>query len=183
MLFNGGRRVGSIGSLQELRLRCVCDQHTGCWHLRDSLGQPIRGGDGKPYVVRVDGYGRMTATRASWVLAGRDLPPQSDIVVARACDSGDCVRPEHLRLIRRTTLGRRVGLARERMSEAQSRALRECSQRRVVVTPELAAWLVESRQVAADAAHGLGVSRDHANQIRRERRRRLNSVWALGAQC
>lgn len=179
-----GTYLGGIRSIQDLRARCVIDGDCDCWHLLKTDGSPL------PEKCRqniwVHGVGYMTAMRAAWHLSGQKKPIKRGLVMQRACDSFDCVNPDHLRWGSRHTLARLLtergvfNSAARRASIAKFAAARPQA---TVVTPELRIWLAESQQTGAEAAHGLGVSKGRADVLRRQMRQRPNSVftWAASA--
>ena len=101
-----GTYLGSIRCLETLRERCVMDKDGDCWHLRTARGRPLQ--KGLIQRIFVHGHGHCTATRGAWVLAGRPLPTQKNMVIFRTCEQYDCVNPEHLKAGSRRTLTRQM---------------------------------------------------------------------------
>jgi len=181
MAHDHGAYLGGVRDVESMRQRCVCDEHTGCWHMRSARGRNLVG---KRQIVWVHGVGAMTVTRAMWLFAHGEAPP-ANRVVARKCESQDCVRPEHLALMPRKALVR-VQVKRGSFDTPKAReSRRRAGERRRVVTAELRVWLIESTQSGVQAAHGLGITQARANLIRQEARQRLPSaacsVFAYGA--
>ena len=91
-----GADLGGIRTLEDLRVRCVMDEETGCWHWRMSMSQ------GRPRVhimhpVSHEGV-NMRGRRAALVLAtGQDLPPLHFAFARLCCTSDDCCNPDHAR--------------------------------------------------------------------------------------
>jgi predicted XRE-type DNA-binding protein len=164
-----------------MRLRCVCDDDSGCWHLRSARGRPLVG---RRQIVWVHGRGTMTPMRAMWLFATGEEAPQ-DKVVARKCDSRDCVNPEHLQVIKRQALVRRQHKQGIFNTPQHREAARRTAIARRVITEELRRWIVESSQSGVAVAHALGVTQSRVNAIRQHMRQRLlqaaPSVFAFGA--
>lgn len=83
-----------IYTLEDVRLRCVIDDITGCWRWRYSSNAC-----GIPHChvpAGVLGPKRMScsARRAAWALAGKRLP--DGCAIYPACGHADCVNPTHL---------------------------------------------------------------------------------------
>jgi hypothetical protein len=177
-----GAYLGGIRCLKTLRERCVMDKDGDCWHLRTARGRPMP--TVGVYQFWVHGLGHCTATRGAWFLSGRPMPTHRGVIIFRSCESYDCVNPDHLRSgIRRSLMRHLVDVGRFE-SEARRAALETFKSSRPqaqIVTPELKAWLMESRQSGPDVAHALGVTPSRANNIRREMRKRPASVFNLGA--
>jgi hypothetical protein len=177
-----GTYLGSIRCLETLRERCVMDKDGDCWHLRTARGRPMQ--KGLIQRVFVFGHGHCTATRAAWVLAGRPLPTQKNMVIFRACEQYDCVNPAHLKAGTRRTLTRQMIDTKRFDTEARRAAQQKFFASRPMatkVTPELKVWLIESTQSGVEVAHGLGVTQGRANALRAEARKRPASVFNLGA--
>lgn len=172
-----GAHLDGVNSVESLRWRCVCDAHTGCWHLRTANGKAIGEGEHGRLRVWVYGHGKMTATRAAWMLQHGKMPAPG-LVVRRTCDSHDCANPAHMAAVTRATLAKRNAIRPGEANAAQLAALRARAERVRKITPELKLWLVESAQSTYDAAHGLGVSQSVAAAHRRAYV--PASVFALG---
>ena len=175
-----GTNLGSICSVETMRLRCVCDAHSGCWHLRKANGGPMPRGH---QTVWIYGGRYMTPTRAMWELV-RGKPVPKGRIVWRKCDSYDCVNPKHLRIGSKRDEVRFNAKRGAFSSTAQIAAVRAAALANRKITTELRQWLVESPQTGVDAAHGLGISQGRANAIRQEMRRRVmtsaSSIFAVG---
>ena len=106
-----GTYLGGIRNLDDLRLRCVVDEDTGCWHWRLSKC------DGVPKVhVTHPALPRpghiMRGRRAALLLArGRDLPAGHVAYARLTCQSADCVNPSHCQSGDRHAHGRQFGHA------------------------------------------------------------------------
>ncbi len=174
-----GKHLDGVNNLEALRWRCVCDEHTGCWHYRTARGRAIERGERQHQRLQVwvYGQGKMTVTRAAYLLQHGKLPQQG-LVVVRTCESHDCANPAHMRVVSRATNAKRQGVAPGEATPAQLAALRARAERVRKLTPELRQWLVESGQSTYDAAHGLGISQSVAAYHRRTYV--PASVFALG---
>lgn len=159
-----GANIGGISNIEGLRMRCFCDEHSGCWHLRTARGRPMP--TARVQRVWVHGVGHVTATRGAWLLHSGQTPPKRH-VVARKCDSYDCVNPEHLGCISRATHSRKTAPKKGESTPAQRAALAIAVERQRKLTPELRQWLMESQQSSAAAAHGLGIASSRAAELRR----------------
>ena len=176
-----GTKLDGLDSVEAMRLRCVCDRHTGCWHLRTARGKPIpRGGR---QIVFIHGGGTATSTRAMWAFhTGKPAP--EDKIVARKCDSHDCVNPEHLTLTTRQALVKRQVKRGDFSTPQHIHNAQRAAEARRVLTSELRVWILESTQSGKAVAAALGVSQSRVNLLRQEARKRLpvaaSSVFAYG---
>jgi len=174
-----GAHVDGIDSLEALRLRCVCDSDSGCWHLRTARGRLMP--RDRVHRVWVFGRGAMTATRAAWMLAGKPEPARRQVVYRSGCDSFDCVAPEHLRCGSRKQ-AMQAAFRLEKFETAPRReAVRVLGKARQVITAELRLWLVESSQRGPAVAHALGVSLSRVRAIRREANKTRSMGFAFSA--
>lgn len=162
-----GDYLGSVRDLETLRDRCVVDAF-GCWHLRTARGRPMP--QGTRHQIHVYGHaGRLSATRAAWMFAGKPTPGPGEIVV-RACGSYDCVNPDHLTVrtraehmrITQDRLGplwhslHRIGTIRAMQQKHPSRKL----------TPEIAREIRMSDEPCSVLAERYGISKSRAIAIR-----------------
>lgn len=85
-----------IGSVDDVRARCVVDAVTRCW-----LWQGAKCRDGTPRVHTLDlarmDKRTMTGPQAMWQLAHGEPPPPGRLVY-RACGCVACLNPAHMRL-------------------------------------------------------------------------------------
>ena len=89
-----GDYLGGIRTVEDLRIRCVVDAETECWHWRLAMVQ----GSPKVHFVAPDGSGRRTmcGRRAALYLhRGIDIPRGHVAFAKLMCRSADCVNPEH----------------------------------------------------------------------------------------
>jgi hypothetical protein len=164
---------GTLACLETLRMRCVCDDVDGCWHLRTARGRPLP--DDSRHVVWVAREGHMTATRAAWLFAkGKHAP--KDWLIVRRCDSYDCVNPKHLRAVTRPKHGALLRKRGRTKTTAKTIAAKLNGLKRSRLTPELRRWMVESEQPSHAVAHALGVVTSHVINLRR--RAREGQLWA-----
>jgi hypothetical protein len=178
MTHKHGAHIGGVRTAEDLRLRCYCDEEAGCWHFRMASGKKPT----KNPQVWLYGGKTMTVQRAMWELARG--PIKDGYVVSRACDSGDCINPKHLRCrTRAQTVADHKKRGKFKVPSKQ-RAARNTAAKRSALTPELRLWLLESPQTGVDAAHALGISQARANEIRAQTRKRhakaAPSIFALG---
>lgn len=160
-----GAYLGSVRSVEDLRGRCVCDAHTGCWQLRTARGRVMR--EDRTPVLWVFGHGKLSSARAAYFLANGRMP-QHKMIAYRTCDTRDCVNPAHIKATPRAVYARKhIAIRPGEASVAQREALRRGYSKRMVLTPELKAWLIESSQSHGAAAHGIGICASRVSQIRR----------------
>lgn len=83
-------------TLEDLRQRCFVDDITGCWIWRGAHRRKL------PRVRVGAGVGglseptrNMSAMRAAWLLAGKEVAPGQNVYHAH-CDNRSCVNPAHL---------------------------------------------------------------------------------------
>lgn len=174
-----GSNIGGAASVEDVRLRCVCDAETDCWHLRTAHGrkQPRD----RVHRLWVHGVGHMTATRAVWLLAHGKLP-QPHLRVRRSCESYDCVNPEHLECVTKSRHSRSLA---HHLTPRRLAVLRATVDKQRKLTGETLQWLLESTQSGAAVAHALGITQSRANALRARARKRAvraaPSVFAFGA--
>lgn len=161
-----GTYLGSVRNLEDLRCRCVMDQDTQCWHLKTARGRAMpRGRESFP--VNVYQRGKIPATRVAWEF-GRGKAPAAGSVVWRACKSYDCVNPKHLRNGSRQDFvawQTKKGVQRSILHRLKTQAIVR-ARPNVKLTEELAQWVRESPQSAANAAHALAVPKSKVIAIR-----------------
>lgn len=167
MNHNKGARLSAVHDADTLRMRCVCDAATGCWHFRKADGKPYRRGERMR--LWIFGGTFSTPLRAMWAFtSGKPVPASR--TVYRRCDSFDCINPDHLRCSTKTQAVR-YSVARNGVSEASVAGLRAAAARRTKITPELRTWALESTQ-------------SRLNAIRKQAHQRLptaaSSVFAMG---
>jgi len=155
-----GTHLGGIRDLDDLRLRCVVDDDTGCWHWRLSKC------DGVPKVhVTHPALPRpghiMRGRRAALLLArGRDLPAGHVAYARLSCTSKDCVNPAHCQSGDRHAHGRYLtqsGKVKGLLSKRKaSRAMWDKRGRKV--TPEVRAHILASDATTYALAKELNLS-------------------------
>ena len=93
------KREDGVRTLEDLRIRCVIDSETGCWLWRgaftrssDRRGQPTS----RVWLPDApDGMAKTgTATRAAWLLSGRELEA-GHVVWRSRCTNSACINPGH----------------------------------------------------------------------------------------
>lgn len=174
-----GTNIGGIVTIEDVRQRCVIDDHTGCWHCRQANGrvQPR----GVRQVIWVHGRGRVSLPRGIWELHRNRRMPRGWRAF-RTCDSYDCANPEHIKGGNGEAFGKVLKAKGEFKADPKRRDnARKAAESRRVVTAELLAWLLESPQSGSAAAHGLGITQSRANCLRAQARARPSSVFQLGA--
>lgn len=179
-----GAYLGSVRCIDSLRESCVIGLE-GCWHLRSPRGKPMPAA-GSVHQVWVHGLGKISATKASWLLK-HGKTPAAGLIVYRACDSYDCVNPSHLRCGTRQQWGEHLTATGRLKGGARSLASnREAARSRRKLTDEQANLIRTSDESARVMAARFGMSITTINDIRRGRRYRVvvsgASVFALGAK-
>ena len=159
-----GKRLHGVHTLQALKMRCVCDDETGCWRWRGA----VAGGRHTGGVVWLPLEGRVTTTmRAAWLLGRGKLPEKH--TVWRTCRSSDCCNPAHMRAGTKAQWGEW-----QRMSgHLRGRPERKSINRRIKVesgqthlTMEIAAWVRESPQTGREVAHAIAATEQTVSKIR-----------------
>ena len=160
MAHQHGAHLGGIRTLEDLRLRCVVDDVTGCWHWRLSkcAGVP------KVHVTHpaLPRPGHiMRGRRAALLLArGRDLPKGHVAYARLTCTSPDCVNPAHCQSGTRDDHGRYLsqsGRVKGLLSKVKSsRAMWDRRGRKV--TPEIRTHILSSDASTYALARELNLS-------------------------
>lgn len=170
-------------TIGQIRLRCYCDPDTACWHFRTAGGKSMRR-DGKRQAIWVTGRGAVPITRAAWE-ARHQKPVPEGWIAFRTCKSYDCANPAHIKAAPRKVMGDLYA----RRGDFKGQGLRIVANRRnasrkMIVPPELRAWIVESSQTHAAIAHGMGCSECLVRRVRKAAKNRLTlcapSIFAIG---
>lgn len=175
-----GAYLGGVRSVADVRLRCVLDADSGCWHLRTGHGkpQPL----GRVQRIWVHGRGSVSATRAVWELAHEAPLPRGRRAV-RVCGSYDCANPEHIRALSHADAQRRiVGKWHEMTPRRRANLERIQRSRRKFTSQQVLEVRLGTESVAA-LARKWGVSRTALQAIRDGKTYRdpVSSVWRLAA--
>lgn len=191
--------AGGVRTLEDLRLRCVIDEETGCWLWQQAVA--TAGGGTTPIVHLPDnvlpGVGRRStipAARAAWLLSGRKLQP-GHVVWRQLCTGGRCINPAHCRagtksdgLAAVAATGRNRGKPERAVINAKSRA----SLAKPVELVRQAEALFAAGKLQKDVRATLGISQKTAAAIRlgrhphssgRNRVLRGASVFTLGVSA
>jgi hypothetical protein len=89
-----GQYLGGIRNIDDLKMRCLIDDETDCWHWR--LGKTK--GKYPKISFKISGEAQSrTGVRAVFVLLGRDVP-DGYTVYHYKCHSIDCLNPAHLKM-------------------------------------------------------------------------------------
>lgn len=151
-----------------LTLRMIhsrCDELGDCllWTGATSKGQPRCSHNGKPISLRRLVYAQQ-----------REVPVEkipATLVCVPSCENEACLRPAHLVLRSKKThqqiLAKRGVYSAPDVMAKRAKACREGVNAKL--TEELAKWARESGQTAAEAAFGLGVSKQNIHLIRQGR--------------
>lgn len=166
------KRQDGVRTLEDLRIRCVIDAETGCWLWRGAMS---RGERGQP-TTRVwlppqpgTAARTMTAPRAAWLLAGKQLQP-GHVVWRKHCTRGDCINPHHGAAGTRPQMhaaivasGRLRGDPRRAAINARNRA----STLLPVETVRRAERMYAAGAMQKEVRAALGISANSAAQIRK----------------
>jgi hypothetical protein len=179
-----GAYLGSVRCIDSLRDSCVIGLG-GCWHLRSPRGKPMTIA-AACHQVWVHGIGKISATKAAWLLK-HGKSPAAGLIVFRACESYDCVNPSHLRCGTRQECGEHLTATGRLKGKSRSLAAnRQGARSRRKLTDEQASLIRSSDESARVMAARFGLSMTTINDIRRGRRYRDlvsgASVFALGGQ-
>lgn len=163
------RYNGGIRDMSDLMDRCVVDDETGCWHLRDSKGRVIEKTHGKvPSVFLVNTQSRCSARRAAWNFTHPCKLLRPGEMAASTCRCWDCINPAHTVNVDGAGLGRMVRQdGRGKTPAKRANAVRQARSRAATrFTAELAQWVRDSSQNQPDAAHGAMTSQARVSDIR-----------------
>ena len=163
-----GAYNGGIRSLDDLKGRCVIDDDTNCWHLRDSLGRALKWEPKKSPGIFVHGVGKRSARRAAWGFSSGTAAPEGCYIAACEC-AWDCVNPEHLRTVTPAQHGAFMAASGKSKVPSKAAANMKNARQRAhnKLTVELAQWARESEQSQVDKAHALGVCQQRISEIER----------------
>lgn len=156
-----GANLGGVTDIEGIRMRCVCDAHTGCWHFRSARGKPMA--RNKRHMVWLFERGSISVPRAVWELSRRRKMPKGWRAF-RTCDSYDCANPEHVKAGDAAAYGR--ALAARGVLHGNADNARKAGMVTAKLTSELKQWIVESSQTAKDQAHALQVSESLVHRVR-----------------
>lgn len=162
-----GTYLGGIRTLEALRVRCVCDPDTRCWHWRGAF-QRSAGRAAEPRVWLAAENKTTTIMRAAWQLhKGEPIPAGK--TVWRRCRSADCGNPAHLMVGTKAEWGawvERKGYMRGRPERAAINRRIKLESGQARLTMELAQWVRESQQTGRAVAQALGVSAQVVSRVR-----------------
>ena len=148
-----GTHIGGVRTLEELRLRCVCRPGSDCWEFRDARGRKH-----KPGIVQriwVHGIGSMTVTAAAWRLADR---ASVGLQIGRACESSDCVNPDHLAPMTRREISERAHRLGKYHTPARKAALRRAQSMKTKVPTWAAEMICDKSKTRRELAEHFGCS-------------------------
>lgn len=168
---------------EQIRLRCWCDPRSKCWHYRTADGRKMPH-DGKRQAIWIGGRGAVPITKAAWE-AKHQKPVPAGWIAYRTCGSHDCANPAHITAGPRTQHGAMVAASNVwKGRPVRVIACRRSASKQQRLTPELRAWVIESSQTHASAAHALGCSECLVRRVRKQARQRMvlnaSSIFAIG---
>ena len=162
------RYNGAVRTLADLHGRCVEDQETGCWHLRDGNGRPMKRHHNKVPTIYVHAEQRkLSARRVAWLLGRGEIPAGK--FVAMTCGTWDCVNPKHLAVMTAAEIGALVvSDGRSKTARKRANCVHQARNRaRTRFTMELAQWVRESSQKQIDIAHAMDTTQQRISDIKR----------------
>lgn len=154
-----GAYLGGIRNLHHLRERCCIDEDTGCWRWSLSCSS-----DGTPSVTMHIGGRRVNqrGRRAALILAGR---MRGRLLAVPACDTHDCVNPDHAKAIAKSEFHRRIGLS-TRGSVAAVKSGQRAIPRLAKITMEQAREIRVSGEKSAVLAERYGICKSTVSAIK-----------------
>lgn len=160
-----------IQSIEDIHMRCVCDDETGCWSFRRADGSRFRRGAAINVWL---GDKSLSLPRAVWMLkTGQTM--QRRHRAYRTCDTWDCANPDHIRGGSCVSMGRSWSARGLRAKNAAQ--MRRLNAARSVLTPELRRMIIESPKTGVDLSAEIGISRSVISSVRvRHRRTALTSA-------
>ena len=169
--------VIGVHSLNDILLRCIVDEETGCW-----LWQGTRAGGCSPSMW----YPPMGKAVAGGVVLYHLLHGEvlrKGNYFHRTCQSGECMNPAHRRVGTRSSQMKNAQLTRSVQERAAIARTRRASSR--VLTDEIVADIRSSDETLEQVSKRLGIHLSTASRIRRGEMwvdfKRGASVFNLGA--
>lgn len=159
--------LGGIKDIEGVRLRCYCDEDSGCWHWRHAFTTG-RAGTHTPVTYFPALRRVVSAFRASVMLSrGMHCIPDGHFVWPN-CNSRDCVNPAHLRIGTQKALGKHVARKGWRKNNPLRIAAIHAQKRAATsLTDEVLRDIRESKETLAVLSGRHGISKTHASRIRR----------------
>lgn len=159
MSFPKGTRLGGIRTVEDLKLRSVVDEDTGCWHWSMAMFA------GAPRVhAWLPDTGREVTMRgrraALYLEQGHDIPAKHIAYARHCCKSDDCVNPAHSRSGTKAQWGKwltKTGKTKNLPSKCVA-ARKGWDKRGRKLTPEDVADIRSSKDSIVKTARRLGVS-------------------------
>lgn len=163
-----GAHLDGVADIEGIRMRCICDSHTGCWHFRTARGKPMV--QGRRHVVWLHGRGPVSVPRAVWELSRRRTMPEGWRAF-RTCHSFDCANPRHIKAGAGEAYGK--ALTDRGVFHGNAENARNAYAKRIKLNAEMRQWVTESSQFGTEIAHALDVSPALVCRIRATWRSRL----------
>lgn len=168
-----------VRTLEDLRVRCLIDDITGCWNYQVRT-LPDRQRAWGANIWMSDLQKSETLQRAAWLLAHGKLGAARDWNVWRTCGNRMCCNPGHLK----AGLRRQMGAWQVQDGSLRGNPVRGAINRRAKMTAastvlsfELADWIRESSQTGLAVAHALAVSPQTVSRVR------LGQSWVRTVQA
>jgi hypothetical protein len=158
---------GGIRTIEDLRIRCHCDEDTGCWNWRGAVNKTGRA-SAEPRCWLADENKSVLVPRAAWML-GRQAKLQPGDTVWRRCRNDLCCNPQHLLRGDKSAWGEwvaRSGYLRGRPERAAINRRNRMAANNIRVTLEIAQWVRESKQTGREVARVIGESEQTVSKIR-----------------
>jgi len=160
--------MNGVRTIEDLRLRCVVDEITGCWLWRGAFTQGVG-------AVWLPELGKTRTIRsAAMFLSGKPIKKGHRIYLK--CIHSDCCNPAHCNPMTPAAFGK-AQAASDRLKGNPTR-LATCirlGRKNSRLTPELAQEIRESSETGLAIAARLGVSRSVVSKIR------TNKAWNVAA--
>lgn len=173
-------------TLDDIKQRCHIDEDTGCWHWRGAIAN---GKFPRVYSQNLAKAGSpmeaQTGCRAVWQLnTGKAIPKGHRVY--KTCPCPDCLNPKHMACGPTAEWGRHMSKIGSNKTMAHRIGARKRGRAMSVLTDEVYAEIMESKETGVQLAKRLGVSEQTVSKARKGRRRSfqpLGSPFAgLGAR-
>lgn len=150
-----------VYTLGDMRLRCVVDEETGCWHWRGALCTS----DNVPKLWLPAVGKTLSGPKAAAILSGRQVFRGQ--IAFRTCHCLDCMNPMHIAVGSRAEAGR----SRAKGDRLKGNVVRAATMTRVmrdrsVLTEAMVREIRTSTEPAVVIAKRLGITKSNVSHIR-----------------
>lgn len=151
-----------VRTIEDLRIRCVIDELSGCWNWRMAFTQGV----GMTYLPAL-GKTR-TVKSAAMFLTGKPIGPKQQVYAK--CLNAKCCNPDHLKAMTPKQFGlAQAASGRLKGNPARLAACIRTGRSNSRITPELAQEIRESAETGLAIAARLGVSPSVVSRVRTNR--------------